>query len=260
MLDVLIGLFDASLNAQGSSASGELILPTEAVNLTGTYSGGTFTVSGGGYSLTAAVSGTSLSGSGTGPQGSSMNVSPQPPLNAAPAPSNAAGVYGATYSFIAPTRSRSWQRDTGIVREDCNFSTSISGELILELKSAASGSYTGILFDDWRESDGPPGSCNPRLVATPDPYTEFRGESITRLNRTEAAVSATAANFAWVERGPLPNGSGTHSRSVVVTGVVSGATVVARFSRTRSWSGPRGEFLDQLGGYQTSMDITLVKR
>jgi hypothetical protein len=52
IVNVILDLFGATLHAQGSAASGELILPTAVIDLTGTYNGSIFNVSGGGYALT----------------------------------------------------------------------------------------------------------------------------------------------------------------------------------------------------------------
>jgi len=263
LLDIIRGPFEASLYAQGSSASGVLVLPTGVIDLTGTYSGGNFIVSGGGYALTAAVSGGSLSGSGSGPQGG-LNVSaPDLPPVPVPPPSDASGVYRGTYSMTVPARWFSTNVASGAVVEDCRYSVVFSGTLTVQLQPGASGTYAARLLDDWMESDGPPGSCNPRLINTPDPYTEFGGVSVTPggPQTTEAAVSAAALQFAWVATGPINNG-GTSSRTGTLVGAVSGATVVARFTRTKAWSNPRGVGLSLFGrgGYQGSVDVVLTKQ
>jgi len=175
--------------------------------------------------MTAAVSGGLLSGTGTAPQGASLSVTPAVLPNAgAPAPSDASGVYKGTYNFIAPTRSRSTEVVTGIVREDCLYSTLLSGTLTVQLRSAGSGTYTALMLDDWKESDGPAGRCDPRLINTPDPFTEFNGGSLAPGEfPAESAVSATVLQIVWTDRGS-DNGR-VQTRTATLIGSVSGSTV-----------------------------------
>jgi hypothetical protein len=254
IVNVILDLFGATLHAQGSAASGELILPTGVIDLTGTYTGSTFSVSGGGYALTAAESGGSLSGTGTAPEGGNLTVSPPAPPNAAPAPapSDASGTYKVTYSVTTPEHARSTSIATGAIAEDCNYSIVMSGTLTLQLQSSGSGTYAARLVDDWSESDGPPGKCDPRLVNTLDPYTFFGGGSVKPVSPQDlqARVSASVVQFAWV------NGD----RAATISGVVSGASVVVRYSRTRAWSRPRGTFLYSTAFSQGIVDLTLIKQ
>lgn len=66
---VIVAWHEVSLRAQGSSASGTLILSDAVVDLSGIYSGNTFNVSGSGYTVTATISAGSTSASGTAPGG-----------------------------------------------------------------------------------------------------------------------------------------------------------------------------------------------
>jgi len=191
-----------------------------------------------------------------------VTVSAPPPPNTglAPAPSDASGIYKGTFSLVAPAHSRTTSMATGALVEDCVYSTVVSGTLTVQLKSAGSGTYTALLLDDWKESDGPPGKCNPRLPISPDPYTEFQGATVAPAgpHPAEAPVSATALQITWAESGTF-NG-GPHSRAATLIGSVSGATVVAQYSRNRSFSNPRAQTLSYSGGYQGSVDVTLVKQ
>lgn len=165
--------------------------------------------------------------------------------------------------MTVPARWFSTNVNSGAVVEDCRYSVVFSGTLTVQLQPGASGTYAARLLDDWRESDGPPGSCNPRLMNTPDPYTEFGGVPVTPPGpqTTDAAVSAAALQFAWVSTGPINNG-GTSARTATLLGAVSGTTVVARFTRTKSWSNPRGVGLSLFGtgAYQGSVDVVLTKQ
>ena len=94
---------------------------------------------------------------------------------------------------------------------------------------------------------------------TPDPYTEFNGSSLAPgAKPSEASATASSVQLAWTEGGPV-NG-GIHSRTMTFVGAVSGSAVVAKYSRLRSWNNQRGQFLWAVGGYQGSVDVTLVKQ
>ena len=245
-------ILEPRLFAQSSSASGQLILSDSVVALSGTFSGSTFTVSGGGFALTATTSGGSLSGSGTGPDGVSASVTPVATVSApSPPSSNAAGLYKATFNFVADSFATS--KRSGVVEFSCSYQTIVTGSMNIELESRGGDSYLGTFDDSWTETQGSRGSCGQAFVDAPILNAPVGFSSMVTASSIQfgASVGGSVSSIA------------TQTRTHTFVGTVSGNTIVGRMSYSRLYTEtqPPPSTLTFSHGYpSTGVNVTLVKQ
>ena len=272
VLSHLLAWLEPTVAAQSSTASGLLVTSSgEAIGLSGTFSGGTFNVSGGGYTIVAAVtataSGTSLSGTATIPGGGTAAVTPPPPLpGTGPAPANPAGTYSGTFHIETTASYVNRRVSDNSLELNCTFDVVVNGQMTVRiLGPLASGLVQAQLDSSWTEDQRPvscrlgnvqlatvPPSVLPGTVSPPPGVAYFEGP-------------ASSLVFGHAGSNPNASGTGTVTRAETYQGAVSGNTVVMRISQsfqfvnafTSVTSGP----LTHVSGYPTvSVTTTLTKQ
>ena len=140
-------LIEPALIAQGA-ATGEMTLSDlNAVVLSGTYSAGTFQLTGSGYSVTASGSGGSLSGTVTGPQGTGT-LAPMPSgAPPGPLPANPDGYYFGDYSVAANGYTEN-TLSSGVLEMACVVHVVFSGRLKVRVQD---GGVRAEMRDAWQE-------------------------------------------------------------------------------------------------------------
>ena len=253
VLSRLLAWVEPAVAAQSSTASGFLVTSnSDVISLSGTFSGGTFNVSGGGYTIVAAVTntstGTSISGTATVPGGGSAAVTPPPPLPVtSPPAANPVGTYSGTF-HIETTMSYDNRRVSDNSLElNCIFGVTTDGTLSLRLFNVLpSGLVQSELTTQWSESRRPL-SCRLGTVALSAIPPSVSSENVSPAAGVIGFEgSASSLVYGRVTQGPNNGGQGLITEVESYVGAVSGTTVVMSVSRshkfvnqfTSSTSGP----------------------
>jgi hypothetical protein len=266
LLSRLLAWVEPVLGAQGSTATGLLVTSNgDVVTLSGTFSGGTFSVSGGGYSVVAAVTitptSTSISGTATLPGGGTAAVTPPAGLSGtSPPPGNPAGTYSGTFRITTSASFVAQRADLSVPPFiNCTYNVTVDGKLTVWIPGVlASGLVQAQLDSSWTETIGTsncPASVGLNAVGPVSPpagTAYFEGP-------------AGSLVFGRVNQGPGANGAGTITRAETFTGAVSGSTVVMKVSRSyqaaSSFTNNIGVLFNQVEGYPTvSVLTTLTKQ
>lgn len=216
-----------ALQAQsGVSATGTLVTTGgSVVPLTGTYSTGTFNVSGGGYTISATVSGGNIAGTGTAPGGLSAVVSaPTPAAAPTPAPADPSGTYRGSVRIDAVEIFRNTFA-SGAVNTNCTFNLAITGNLTIEVQNVGNGQVGAHLTSTWQEAETsrscafaftPPGTLAARAL-------DFQGSA------TNIQMGATESGAA---------GQGTLVRTQGFSGAIGTGQIVGTISRSFNFTTP----------------------
>jgi len=246
----LLSVMEVPLYAD--SASGLLSLSDgTVVTLSGTYSGGTFSLSGGGYAMTLTTSGASLSGSGTAPGGAAVVVSPPDQVvTPTPVPANAGGTYTGSYRIDAPSYDINTMVSDGSVAINCTYTTVVTGTLSLELRAKATGpnDYYGFLNATWTDTETA-WSCPSRA-----------GQAVSGPGPEGSDYNGPPSNIqtAFVSQGPVNGGAMTRVGTFV--GAVSGNTIVGRYARSMAYSVNLATQLHKNGYPSTGANIVLTRQ
>lgn len=212
------------------TATGSLVANHgEIVPLSGTYSGGSFSVTGGGYAIAANVGATgSLSGTGTAPGGDTGAVSPLYTGSTAPPPSNPTGSYVGTFEMFTTLRSRN-VTPTGALIGTCIHPVRITGDLLMHVSQVGqSNQVTGHLDVTWRERPNGGSTCPPGFSHIVDDYYGIDFDGV-----------ATGLHPVRTHTGPAgPGNAGSFTRTVGFSGMVSGNTVVGTVFLTMNFTTP----------------------
>jgi hypothetical protein len=244
------------------SASGLLSLSDGAVvTLSGTYSGGTFSLSGGGYAMTLTTSGASLSGSGTAPGGAAAVVSPPDQVaTPTPAPANAAGTYTGSYRIDAPSYDINTMVSDGAVVLSCTYTTVVTGTLTLTLNATGANTYHGSLSAVWTDTETAWSCPNRAGPVTTVPGPEGSSYDGPPSNIETAFISQGSPTGAGI----IPGGAMTRVGTFV--GAVSGNTIVGRYARSMVYTvnlgvaGTPGSQIHKNGYATAAGNVVLTKQ
>jgi hypothetical protein len=231
------------------SASGLLSLSDgTVVTLSGTFSGGTFSLSGGGYAMTLATSGASLSGSGTAPSGATVVVSPPDQVaTPTPVPANAAGTYTGSFRIEAPSYDINTFVSDGSIAVNCTYTTVVTGTLTLTL-NARGDSYHAVLSAMWTDTQTV-GSCPSHAAGT----VSVPGPEGSSYDGPPSNIET-----AFVSQGPVNGGAMTRVGTFV--GAVSGNTIVGRYARSEAYSINLGTQIHKEGYAAAAGNVVLTKQ
>jgi hypothetical protein len=252
--------------AQSSPASGLLVLSSgQSISLSGTFNGGTFSISGAGYTIVATVTnastGTSISGTATVPGGGTVPVTSPPPLPVTgPPPASPVGTYTGTFHIETPGSLINRRASDDVVVQDCSFNVVINGTLSLRLFNVlANGLVQSELTSSWTESGT--ASVSPTCGAGPASSwgTISPGQGFAAFEGSPSSLV-----YGHAGQSPNPNGNGTITRAESYLGAVSGNTIVMRVSRsfrfTNQLNTAQNGVVNSEMGYPTvSVTITLTK-
>lgn len=267
VLSRLLEWLEPAVAAQSSPASGLLVTSTgQSISLSGTFSGGTFNVSGAGYTIVATVTntpaGTSISGTAMVPGGGTVPVTAPAPLPVTgPSPANPVGTYAGTFHIETQGTQINRRASDNVVVQDCSFNVVIDGTLSLRLFNVLSnGLVQSELTSSWTESGA--GTVSPTCGTGPANSwgTISPGQGL-------AAFEGPPSSLVYGHAGPGPNppAAGTITRAETYLGAVSGNTVVMRVSRSFQFvnqlNTAQNGLVNSVMGYPTvSVTITLTKQ
>jgi hypothetical protein len=265
MLARLLAWIEPAVAAQSSSATGLLVTSSGTmVPLSGTYSNGTFNVSGAGYTIVAQVAstptGTSISGTATVPGGGSVPVTAPAPLPVTgPPPANPVGTYVGTYQIVTTGSLINRRISDNNVEQNCVFNVVINGSLSLRLFNVLPNGLTqSELTSSWTES----ATANVSPTCGVGPANSWGtispGSGI-------AGFEGPATSLVYGHAGSIAMGQGTNTRAEAYLGTVSGDTVVMKVSRSfqfaSSFTSVTAGPITSVMGYPTaSVTTTLTKQ
>lgn len=267
MLARLLAWLEPAVAAQSSPASGLLVLTSgSSIPLSGTFNGGTFSVSGAGYTIVATVTnaatGTSISGTATVPGGGTVPVTSPPPLPVTgPPPASPVGTYTGTFHIETPGSFVNRRASDDVVVQDCRYDVIIDGTLSLRLFNVLpNGLAQSELTSSWTE----------RGLGSVSPTCGVGGANVWGTispGQGFAAFEGPPSSLVYVHAGVTPNANGTGSltRSESYLGAVSGNTIVMRVSRSFQFTSQINTTINGLvnsvQGYPTvSVTVTLTKQ
>jgi hypothetical protein len=217
LLHTLGDLLVPPLLAQsGQSVTGVLMTNGgPVVQLTGTLTGGSLTLTGGAYTILATVTGTgALTGTGTVPGGLSgaITVPPTPPVTTPPA-SDPTG----TYTGAFQVNTTIWHRNTnsaGTLVAACFAPIRIDGTVTLSLSRGRNGTLVSHVDLQWTEASVQGSNCPSGYSHA---FTDYRG--IDFVGTPQSLVGGR------VDTGTTQTG-GRITRPSTFAGAVSGSQVV----------------------------------
>ena len=243
VLSRLLAWVEPAVAAQSSTATGLLVTSSgEVISLTGTFSGGTFNVSGFGYSIVATVTststGTSISGTATLPGGGTTTVAPPPPLPVTgPPPANPVGTYAGTFHIQTTMSMENRRVSDSSLELNCTFSVTIDGTLSLRLFNVLENGMTQSELTSGYTENRVPVSCklgNVQLAAVP-PSVSSENASPPGVGVWGFEGPASSLTFGWVSQGSNNAGQGVITDVASFVGAVSGSTVVMSVSRSHKF-------------------------
>jgi len=235
------------------NATGSLMTNGGAsVPLAGTYSGGTFQVTGGGYTIDASVNTAGgLTGSGTAPGGDTGAVTPLFTGTTALPSSNPTGSYTGTFSMTATVRSRN-TTNAGTLIGLCQAPVVLSGSVLMNLtRVGTSDQVTGYLEINWTERNSGNGTCPSGFSHNENSFLgiDFDGHS-TAIHPFKAYSMPSG-----------PGRAGTLTRAHGFSGTVSGNTVVGTLFMTMDFRTPVPEGMHYSAfGPVPSVQVTLTRQ
>lgn len=260
VLSRLLAWVEPSVAAQSSTASGLLVTSTgEVISLTGTFSNGTFNVSGFGYTIVATVTstsaGTSISGTATVPGGGTAPVTPPPPLPVtSPPPANPVGTYSGTFHIETTMTTENRRVSDNSLELNCIFAITIDGTLSLRLFNVLANGLTQSELTTTRKEVRSPTSCKLGTVALPTVPPSVMAQNISPSGSNTAGFEGPASSLVYgrVFQGPNDNGQGVITEVESYVGAVSGNTVVMKVSRSHKFT---NAFTSTSAGPITSVQV-----
>jgi hypothetical protein len=263
----LLAWIEPSVAAQSSSATGILVTSDgQVIPLTGTFSGGTFNVTGAGFTIVASVTTTSTSTTITGtvtvPGGASVPLTTPAPIPVTgPPPADPRGTYTGTYRIVTTGTAVNRRVSDNSVEQNCIYNVVIDGTLSLRLFNVLSNGLTQSELTVNSTETGT-GSVSP----TCGPGTASSWGANLALSGTFGFEGPpTSLLYGYVNRSAGGgSGQGTVTRAESFLGAVSGSTVIIKVARsfqfvnsfTSSISGP----INSVMGYPTvAVTVTLTK-
>jgi hypothetical protein len=263
----ILAWIEPSVAAQGSSASGIFVMSDgQVIPLSGTFSGGTFNVSGAGFTIVASVATTSTSTTITGtvtiPGGGSVPLTTPAPIPVtSPAPSDPRGTYTGTYQIVTPGSLVNRRVSDNSVEQNCMFNVVITGTLSLRLFNVLGNGLTQSELTVNSTESGTGSTSNTCGAAAASSW----GTNLALSGTFGFEGPPTTLLYGYVNRGPGGgSGQGTVTRVESFLGAVSGNTVVMKVSRsfqflnsfTSTINGP----INSVMGYPTvGVTVTLTK-
>jgi len=233
----LLEWVEPTVAAQGSTASGLLFTSNgDVIPLTGTFSNGSFNVSGSGFTIVAAVANTSISGTVTGPGVSAPVLPPPAPPVTTPPPANPVGTYTGTFHIETTMTFVNRRVSDNSLELNCTFAVTTNGSLSLRLFNVlANGNTQSELTVSYSEGRIPT-SCKNGDVKLSTVPPSVSSESV---NPTWAPIGfeGPASSLFYGHSTRLPNGAGQGliTEAETFSGAVSGSTVVMNVTRSHQF-------------------------
>jgi len=204
----------------GATVTGTLVTNIgKVIELTGTYSGGVFSMTGGGYTITATLTGdAAINGTGTAPGDLPAGlVATPPPAAPQPVPANPAGTYNGSFHIDTVQNYSVTHPNQSVPYFTCTVNKAITGTLKLVVTNTTNGHVNGDLSSNWTETPGTT-TCG------------FGFASVSRNTGFDYDGPPTNLQFGLAETGQ--DGPDHLTRVQGFSGVVSGNTVIGVVSRS----------------------------